>query len=190
MRRGSHGGEDLDRCILVRATYKTTWRHKPEDHKMSQARRPQDVTSQKTTRRHKPEDHTASQARKPRSKSYSTYHPKPNKAPCRNGTGPILHGRPIGTNPAVALQSLRDPGCLTYRRFLELFIHMERLLGWVISSSQDLYLHRTTQHRKRRTNIHALSGIRTHDPSNQPAKTHASDRTATVIGIWANRKQN
>jgi hypothetical protein len=31
-------------------------------------------------------------------------------------------------------------------------------------------------------NIHALSGIRTHDPSNQPAKTHASDRTATVTG--------
>jgi hypothetical protein len=32
-------------------------------------------------------------------------------------------------------------------------------------------------------NIHALSEIRTHDPSNQPAKTHASDRTATVTGI-------
>jgi hypothetical protein len=29
----------------------------------------------------------------------------------------------------------------------------------------------------------ALSGIRTHDPSNQPAKTHASDRTATVTGL-------
>jgi hypothetical protein len=26
-------------------------------------------------------------------------------------------------------------------------------------------------------------GIRTHDPSNQPAKTHASDRTATVTGV-------
>jgi hypothetical protein len=39
----------------------------------------------------------------------------------------------------------------------------------VISPSQGLYLHRTTQHRKTRTNIHALSGIRTHDPSNQPA---------------------
>jgi hypothetical protein len=33
-----------------------------------------------------------------------------------------------------------------------------------------------------RTDIHALSGIRTHDPSNQPAETHASDRTATVTG--------
>jgi hypothetical protein len=52
----------------------------------------------------------------------------------------------------------------------------------VISPSQGLYLHRTTQHRKTWTNIHALSGIRTHDPSNQPAKTHASDCTATVTG--------
>jgi hypothetical protein len=33
------------------------------------------------------------------------------------------------------------------------------------------------------TNIHALSGIRTHDPSNQPAKIHASDRTATVTDM-------
>jgi hypothetical protein len=82
----------------------------------------------------------------------------------------------------VALQSLKDLGRLTYRRFLELFRHMVGLLGRVISPSQSLYLHRTTQHRKTRTNIHALSGIRTHDPSNQPAKTHASDRTATVTG--------
>jgi hypothetical protein len=80
---------------------------------------------------------------------------------------------------AVALQSLKDLGRLTYR-FLELFRHMVGLLGRVISSSQGLYLHRTTQHRKMRTNIHALSGIRTHYSSNQPAKTHALDRTATV----------
>jgi hypothetical protein len=58
---------------------------------------------------------------------------------------------------------------------------MVGLLGRVISPSQGLYLHRT-QHRKTRTNIQALSRIRTHDPSNQPAKTHASDRTATVTG--------
>jgi hypothetical protein len=32
----------------------------------------------------------------------------------------------------------------------------------------------------------ALSGIRTHDPSNQPAKTHASDRTANVTGFFFN----
>jgi hypothetical protein len=83
----------------------------------------------------------------------------------------------------VALQSLKDLGRLTYRRFLELFSHMVGLLGRVISPSQGLYLHRTTKHRKTRTSIHALSGIRTHDPSNQPAKTTASDRTATVTGI-------
>jgi hypothetical protein len=69
---------------------------------------------------------------------------------------------------SVALPSLEDLGLLTYRRFLELFRHMVGLLGRVISPSQGLYLHRTTQHRKTLTNIHALSGIRTHDPSNQP----------------------
>jgi hypothetical protein len=82
----------------------------------------------------------------------------------------------------VALLSLKDLGSLTYRRFLELFRHMVGLLGRVISPSQGLYLHRTTQHRKTRTNIHAFSGIGTHDPSNQPAKIHTSDRTASVTG--------
>jgi hypothetical protein len=72
-------------------------------------------------------------------------------------------------------------GHLTYR-FLEQFRHMVGLLGRVISPSQGFYLHRTTQHRKMQTNIYALSEIRTHDPSNQPAKTHASDRMATVTG--------
>jgi hypothetical protein len=82
----------------------------------------------------------------------------------------------------VALQSLRDLSRLTYRRFLKLFRHMLGLLGRVISPSQGLYLHRTTQKRKTWTNIHALSGIQTHDPSNQPAKTHTSDCTAIVTG--------
>jgi hypothetical protein len=82
----------------------------------------------------------------------------------------------------VALQSLKDLGRLTYR-FLDLFRHMVGRLGRVISPSQGLYLHRARQHRKTWANIHALSGIRTHDPSNQPAKTHASDRTATVTGF-------
>jgi hypothetical protein len=81
----------------------------------------------------------------------------------------------------LALQSLKDTGRL--RRFLHLFRHMVGLLGRMISPSQGLYLHMTTQHRKTQTNIHALSGIRTHDPSNQPAKTHTSDRTATVTGL-------
>jgi hypothetical protein len=80
----------------------------------------------------------------------------------------------------TALQSLRDLGRLTYRRFLELFRQTVGL-GRVISPSQGLYLHRTGQHNTEKR-IYALSGIRTHDPSNQPAKTHASDRTATVTG--------
>jgi hypothetical protein len=67
---------------------------------------------------------------------------------------------------------------------LNYFRHTVGLLGRVISPSQGLYLHRTTQHGKTRTNIHVLSRTRTHDPSNQPAKTHASDCTATVTGIW------
>jgi hypothetical protein len=45
---------------------------------------------------------------------------------------------------------LLDPGLLTYRRFLKLFRHMVGLLGRLISPSQGLYLHRTTQHRKTR----------------------------------------
>jgi hypothetical protein len=85
---------------------------------------------------------------------------------------------------SVALQSLKDPGRLTYRRFILLFRHMVGLLGRVISPSQGLYLHRTTHQGKTMTNIHALSEIRTHDPSNQPAKTHALNLTATVTGEY------
>jgi hypothetical protein len=39
----------------------------------------------------------------------------------------------------------------------------------VISSSQGLYLHRTTQYRK--TNIRALSGIQTRDPVYEQSRT-------------------
>jgi hypothetical protein len=44
----------------------------------------------------------------------------------------------------------------------------------------------TGQHNTERqgTNIHALNGIRTHDPSNQPAKTHASDSTANFVVVY------
>jgi hypothetical protein len=40
----------------------------------------------------------------------------------------------------------------------------------------------TGQHRSTNVMIHALSGIRTHDPNNQVAKTFALDRGATVTG--------
>jgi hypothetical protein len=74
----------------------------------------------------------------------------------------------------MAVQSLNDLGRLTYGRFLKLFRHSLGLLGRGINPSQGLYLHRTTQHRRTRTNVHALlSGIRTHDPS---------VRAATVTG--------
>jgi hypothetical protein len=44
------------------------------------------------------------------------------------------------------------------------------------------YLHKTQQTNERdETNIHALSGIRTHDPNNQGPKTHALFRMATGI---------
>jgi hypothetical protein len=50
----------------------------------------------------------------------------------------------------------------------------------------------TTQHTYTytKTNIYSYSGIRTHDPSNQAAKTYASDRAATGIGSYTynNRK--
>jgi hypothetical protein len=42
--------------------------------------------------------------------------------------------------------------------------HMIGLLGPMISSSQGLYLHGTTQHRKTKENIHAPSRIQTCDP--------------------------
>jgi hypothetical protein len=71
---------------------------------------------------------------------------------------------------------------LTYLRFLKLFRHLVGLLARVISPSQGLYLHRTAQHRKTRTNTHTLSGIRTNNPSDQTIKVHAPDRAATVTG--------
>jgi hypothetical protein len=65
----------------------------------------------------------------------------------------------------------------TGRGFLIFLRHLVGLL-WTSDQSrrQGLDLHRT------KTNIHASSGIRTHDPSNQAAKTYALDRTATGTG--------
>jgi hypothetical protein len=60
--------------------------------------------------------------------------------------------------------------CLLHDRFR----HAVGLLWTSDSSSQrPLYLHRTTQHRNTKTNIHALSGIRTRDPSYRAAKIYA-----------------
>jgi hypothetical protein len=51
---------------------------------------------------------------------------------------------------------------------------------------KSLYLHRTTQYRNVNTNIHAPSGIRTHNHSNQEAKTCTLDHVASGTGQPAN----
>jgi hypothetical protein len=54
------------------------------------------------------------------------------------------------------------------------------LLGRGISPTQGLYLHRTTQHKKTRTHIHASSGIRTTIPMFERPKTvRALDRAVS-----------
>jgi hypothetical protein len=79
-------------------------------------------------------------------------------------------GRVVDRNFFLCLYSPLGPCRLTYRRFLELFIHMVGLLGRVISSSQGLYLHRTTQHRKTRDKHPCLerdSNPRSQQPTGQ-----------------------
>jgi hypothetical protein len=53
---------------------------------------------------------------------------------------------------------------------MNLFGRLVGLLGGRISVMQGLYLHRTTQHRKTRTSIHAPSVIQTRDPSVRAAE--------------------
>jgi hypothetical protein len=53
---------------------------------------------------------------------------------------------------------------------MNLYGQLVGLLGRGISPTQGLYLHRTKQHRKTRTHIHASSWIRTHDPSVREAE--------------------
>jgi hypothetical protein len=62
----------------------------------------------------------------------------------------------------------------------ESFQHLVGFPGRGFSPTQGLYLHRTAQHRKTRTNIHAFSGIRTNDqcPSGQ------EPRLAPRPGKW------
>jgi hypothetical protein len=86
----------------------------------------------------------------------------------------------IGYAYSAAPQSLKDLSRLTCGRFHKLFRHLVKLLGRVTSLSQVIYLHVTAQHRKTRTNTHALSGIRTHDPSFRVVNAYAPDCVATV----------
>jgi hypothetical protein len=55
-------------------------------------------------------------------------------------------------------------------QFLGSIRHLVGCLGGGISPAQGLYLHRTTQHRKTQTNIHAPSSIRTCDPNVRAAE--------------------
>jgi hypothetical protein len=91
----------------------------------------------------------------------------------------------------LALQSSFWPSpCLIFW-FPNIFRHMVGLHGRVISPSQGLYLHRTTQHRKTRTNINASSGIRTCDPvyeRSRPARP--LDRRSNVVRVILFRRMS
>jgi hypothetical protein len=81
------------------------------------------------------------------------------------GTG---HSRP------VPIQNLNS-------ELYESILTLVGLLGWGISLTQSLYLHRTTQYRKMRTRIHTTSGIQTHDPSVRAAEDSTCLRP---LGHW------
>jgi len=57
------------------------------------------------------------------------------------------------------------------------------LVGREISPSQGQYPHKTAQHRKTRTNFHALRGIQTRDLNVQTINAFASDRAPTGTGV-------
>jgi hypothetical protein len=73
----------------------------------------------------------------------------------------------------VDLQFLENLGRLLVGDFETVSKQVVGLLEQVISPFQGLYLHRTTQHRKKKD-----------DSSIQAVKTYALDRAATVIGIF------
>jgi hypothetical protein len=50
------------------------------------------------------------------------------------------------------------------------------LLWWGIGPSQGLCLHRTAQHQKTRAYTHAMSGIRSHDPTVRAVQVHIRPR--------------
>jgi hypothetical protein len=85
---------------------------------------------------------------------------------------------------SMALQPFVGPWPLIHFRIF--FTRMVGLLGRVIGPSQGRYLHRG-QHKHRlnaHTDIHALSGIRIHDPSVRASEDSSSlDLACTVIGL-------
>jgi hypothetical protein len=81
---------------------------------------------------------------------------------------------------------IRSCGLFQFRITSEIMNHqhMVGLLGRVISSSQGLYLHRTTRDRETRTNIHTLSGIRSRDPVYE--RSRPAPQTARATGSEEN----
>jgi hypothetical protein len=73
---------------------------------------------------------------------------------------------------------------ITFWNF-ESFLQLVGFLWRGISPTQGLYLHRTAQCRKTKTNIHAWRGIRTNCLSEQAFKAYASERAATGTGYTA-----
>jgi hypothetical protein len=92
-----------------------------------------------------------------------------------------------------SLLRIRPIGLFQFRITSEIMNrHMVGLLGRVISSSQRLYLHRTTQRRQTRTNIHALSGIQTRDPvyeRSRPAPQTVQPLGQQVLNINKNNSK-
>jgi hypothetical protein len=86
---------------------------------------------------------------------------------------------------SVALQPFVGPWPLL--QFRNHFSQPVGLLGRVVNQSQGRYLHVGQQDRiNTYTDIHVLSGIRSHDPSVRAKTVHALDRAATVIGVHLN----
>jgi hypothetical protein len=73
----------------------------------------------------------------------------------------------------------RHPRLLS--QFLGSIRHFVGLLGGGISPAQGLYLHRTTQHRKTQSHIHAPSRIRSCDPNVRAAEDSTCLRP---LGHW------
>jgi hypothetical protein len=86
------------------------------------------------------------------------------------------------SSSSVALPVLARTLAASHRRFRKLI----KVLGRTPFDEwyrKGFYLHRPTQHRNTKTKIHASSGIQTHDPSNQAARTCALDHIATGTSI-------
>jgi hypothetical protein len=73
------------------------------------------------------------------------------------------------------------------RRFRNLIKTLGRIpLDEWSARRRGLYLHRKTQHINTRTNIHALSGIRTYDLSVQAIKPQTARRLGLAMVILSN----